>query len=74
MSSSSYAVDYHPKTIEQENEARFPPRNHLSRCPEGQDFGSMTAKYGRPVGPFEKGREHPYRASSSSAAGTGSVR
>jgi len=60
---SSYAVDYCPKTIEHENEVRFPPRNLPSRPPEGQDFESMTAKWGRPIGPFEKDRRHPYRAS-----------
>ena len=32
----------------------------------GQDFESLTAKYGRPIGPFEKGRCHPYRASGNS--------
>jgi hypothetical protein len=66
--SSSYAVDYHPRTIEQEDEERFPPLNRLLPCPAGQDFESMTAKYGRPIGPFEKDRHHPYRASRSSAA------
>jgi hypothetical protein len=59
---SSYAVDYHPKTIERENEGRYPPRNHHPRAPTGHDFESLTAKHGRPVGPFEKGRQHPYRA------------
>jgi hypothetical protein len=68
---SSFAVDYHPKTtIEHENEARFPPRNRLPSCPEGQDFESMTAKWGRPIGPFEKDRRHCYRAIGSSDGGT----
>jgi hypothetical protein len=66
---SSFAVDYYPKTIEQENEARFPPRNCLPPCPEGQDFESMTAKWGRPIGPFEKDRRHCYRATSSDGGG-----
>jgi hypothetical protein len=64
--SSLFAVDYHPKEIQQENEERFPPRSRPSRLPEGQDFESLTAKYGRPIGPFEKGRCHPYRASGNS--------
>jgi hypothetical protein len=68
---SSFAVDYHPKTIESENEERFPPRYRLPAWPEGQDFESMTAKHGRPIGPFEKERHHLYRAFISSAANGG---
>lgn len=30
--------------------------------PEGQDFVTMTAKHGRPIGVFESGREHQYNA------------
>ena len=68
---SAYAVDYIPKLIE-ENDVRFPPTHHQPRLPPEESFESMTAKYGRPFGPFEKGREHPYRASTSSAAYDGS--
>jgi hypothetical protein len=68
---SSFAVDYYPKTIEQENEVRFPPRNRLPLPPAGQDFESMTAIHGRPVGPFERDRRHPYSASKSSATEEG---
>jgi hypothetical protein len=70
--SSSFAVDYHPKEIQRENEQRFPPRSRPSRLPEGQDFESLTAKYGRPIGPFEKGRSHLYGSTvGSSRAGDG---
>ena len=65
--SSFYAVDYRPRTIEAEDEARFPPRYRLPAWPEGQDFESMVAKHGRPIGPFEKERHHLYRAFRSSA-------
>jgi hypothetical protein len=65
--SSAFAVDYHPKTrIKQENEERFPPRYRLSPWPTEQDFDAMTAKHGRPIGPFEKDRRHSYRVSRSS--------
>jgi len=65
------AVDYRPRTIDPENEERFPPRSRLPAWPEGQDFESMTAKHGRPIGPFEKERHHLYRAFRSSADGGG---
>jgi hypothetical protein len=64
--SSSFAVDYRPRTVEPESEQRFPPRYRLPGCPPGQDYESLTAKHGRPVGPFEKDRHHSYRASGSS--------
>jgi hypothetical protein len=66
---SSFAVDYHPKTPESEIEERFPPRYRLPAWAEGQDFETMTARHGRPIGPFERDRHHLYRASRSSADG-----
>jgi len=68
---SSFAVDYHPKAIESGPEERFPPRYRLPAWAEGQDFDSMVAKHGRPIGPFEKDRHHNYRALRSSADGGG---
>jgi len=68
---SSFAVDYHPKATESELEERCPPRYRLPAWPVEQDFDSMVAKHGRPIGPFEKDRHHNYRALRSSADGGG---
>lgn len=32
---------------------RYPPRHKVEPPPEGQDFDTLTAKHGRPRGPFE---------------------
>ena len=37
-----------------------PPRK-IPKWEAGQDFDTLSAKHGRPKGPFELGREHPYR-------------
>jgi hypothetical protein len=37
-----------------EDEKRHPPRTKREGPPIGEDFETMTARYGRPRGPFEK--------------------
>jgi hypothetical protein len=40
---------------------RCPPRVKHPSTPDGQDYYSMTAKHGRPIGPFERDRQLPYK-------------
>jgi hypothetical protein len=42
------------------NDERYAKRYRSTPIEPGQDFQSMTAKHGRPVGPFERDRQHGY--------------
>lgn len=58
-----FEQDYVPKRQppRQLGEGRFPPRRKWPKTEEGQDFATLTAKHGRPFGPFEMhGRQRPY--------------
>jgi hypothetical protein len=41
---------------------RSPPRVNYPPIPKGQDYFSLTAKHGKPIGPFDKDRQLPYKA------------
>jgi hypothetical protein len=41
---------------------RFPPRRKWPKLEEGQDFFTLTEKYGRPFGPFDRERQLVYVA------------
>ena len=53
-------MGYWFKQEEQNN--RFPPRRRPDPIPSGQSFEELTAKHGRPNGPFDKERQLIYRA------------
>lgn len=40
---------------------QFPPRFRSPKWEEGQDYFTLTEKHGRPRGPFDDGREFPYK-------------
>jgi len=55
--------DYFPKKadpLQAENAKRYPPRHRAPPIPSGEDFATLTAKHGRPVGVFEHDRQHVY--------------
>jgi len=47
---------------EEEQNKRYPPRRRPDPTPPGQSFEELTAKHGRPNGPFDKERQLPYSA------------
>jgi hypothetical protein len=60
-----FPADYVPKAWRPRQDAGdgpFPPRSPGPPAwAPGEDFASMTAKHGRPIGVFEHGREIVYR-------------
>lgn len=42
-------------------EHRFPPKYIAPAWEPGQDYFTLTEKHGRPRGPFDDGRELPYK-------------
>ena len=47
---------------QEEQNRRYPPRRRPDLPPSGQSFEELTAKHGRPNGPFDKERQLPYSA------------
>lgn len=48
--------------IPKKKDERYPPFTRQPGPPEGQDYFTLTAKYGRPIGVFEQdGRKAPYK-------------
>lgn len=44
----------------EEKNQRFPPRHRVEPIPPGQSFEELTAKHGKPFGPFDQERILPY--------------
>jgi hypothetical protein len=47
------------------SDERYPPRARggfkAAAFPEGEDYFSMMEKHGKPIGPFDKDRQLPYK-------------
>ena len=51
---------WRPKVPERPDHKIRPARKH-PKWEQGQDFDTLTSKHGRPHGPFDLEREHPYK-------------
>lgn len=63
---SDWAVDYRPQSTfgfeAEEMNKRYPPRRKISGWKEGEDYFTLTQKFGRPHGPFDSERQLNYDA------------
>jgi hypothetical protein len=58
MSENDDLSAWRPRTPERPD---HPPRRRHPTWAEGENFFALTAKHGRPHGPFERERQLPYR-------------